>query len=149
MKQAFTPFFMPYDAPKGKRVYVSGPMTGYPDENYPAFAAASKELRAIGYAVCNPCETTDILKEGGPMTHADYLRFDFARVLEADFLVALDGWEQSLGALSEILMAVRMDVKVWRWSTFEDYDLVTYEDVEAAISAMHRGDTEPTTQLDN
>lgn len=145
MKHTFTPFFTPYDARKNKRVYISGPMTGYAELNYPAFAEAAATLRELGYMVCNPCETTDILGDDGTLTHADFLRFDFERVLEADFLVALDGWEASLGAISEILMAVRMGTKVWRWSTFVDYDRVTYDDVAAAISDLHRGVSEVTT----
>lgn len=147
-KNDFTPFFKPYDAPKGKRVYISGPMTGYDQFNFPAFESAAAQLREYGYAVCSPAETDQFLGVGN-MTHAQYLRFDFARVMEADFLVALDGWERSLGALSEILMAVRMGTKVWRWTTFESYDLVTYEDVAQAISDLHLGKTQATTDLEN
>jgi hypothetical protein len=105
-------------------------MTGYPDNNELAFAEAAEALRTDGYAVCNPVETSTLL---GQLTHAQYLRFDFERVLEADFLVALRGWEHSLGALAEILMAVRMGVKVWRWENFDDYDLITYDQVAAQI----------------
>ena len=114
-KRRFTPFYQPYG--KDKRVYVSGPMTGYPDHNKDEFAAASEALRAMDYAVCNPVETSSLL---GERTHEEYLRFDFERVLEADFLVALDGWEESLGAQAEIMVAIRIGTKVWRWHTFED-----------------------------
>lgn len=145
-KQAFYPFFKPYDARKGKRVYVSGPMTGYPKLNFPAFDEAAAGLRELGYAVCSPAETDKYLGVGA-LSHAQYLRFDFSRVLEADFLVALEGWEQSLGAISEILMAVRMGTKVWRWSTFEDYDRVTYNDVAEAISNLHTGKTQTTSEV--
>jgi len=131
MKNAFTPFYLPHD--KGfKRVYISGPMTGYPNENEAAFAEAAETLRMDDYAVCNPHETSELL---GELTHEQYLRFDFARVLEADFLVALPGWEKSMGALAELLMAVRMGVKCWRWENFSDYDLITYKQVAEAISA--------------
>lgn len=143
-KNSFYPFFKPYKAEKNKLVYVSGPMTGYKDNNFPAFHEAAKGLRELGYRVCSPAETDQFLGVG-ELTHEQYLRFDFTRVLEADFLVALDGWEQSLGAISEILVAVRMGTKVWRWSTFENYDLITYEDVAAAISNLHLGVTEATT----
>ena len=129
-KNSFTPFFHPYDQGL-KRVYVSGPMTGYPNENEAAFTEATLELWSLGYSVCNPHDTSALL---GKLTHAQYLRFDFERVLEADFLVALPGWENSMGALSELLMAVRMSVKCWRWETFKDYSLITYEDIAEAIS---------------
>lgn len=117
-------------------------MTGYINNNARAFAEAEVGLVGMGYSVCNPVKTSDWL---GEMEHSDYLRFDFERVLEADFLVALPGWERSLGSISEILMAVRMGVKVWRWENFEEYDRVTYSDVEAAISDLHLGNTSPTS----
>ncbi len=127
-KHSFTPFFQPYTG--RKRVYISGPMTGYENANEKAFEEAADNLRDLDYMVCNPHDTSTLL---GELTHAEYLRFDFERILEADFLVALPGWETSLGALSEILMAVRMDVKVWRWVCFADYNRITYTQVAEAI----------------
>lgn len=141
----FSPWYKPYDSCKRKKAYISGPMTGYPDTNREAFAEAEDGLVEIGYAVCNPVKTSEWL---GEMDHSDYLRFDFERILEADFLVALPGWELSLGAIAEILMATRMGVKVWRWENFEEYDLITYADVEKAISDLHVGNTNPTTVLE-
>jgi hypothetical protein len=128
-KQRFTPFFQPYGT--DKRVYVSGPMTGIKEGNAPAFAEAAEKLRAMGYAVCNPVETSTLL---GERSHAEYLRFDFERVLEADFLVVLDGWERSVGALAELVVATRIDTKCWLWSDFENYTQIRYEDVADAIA---------------
>lgn len=147
MKHALTPFFKPYHAPRGKRVYVSGPMTGYPLHNAPAFAEATAALREMGYAVCNPCETSEWLGVD-ELSHAEFLRFDFERVLEADFLVALEGWERSLGAISELLVATRIGTKVWYWPAFESYDRIRYEDVAEAISRLHSGETTSTTVLE-
>ena len=126
MKHTLTPFFQPIHSAKRKRVYVSGPMSGIPEGNAPAFAKASADLRLMGYSVCNPVETSDWL---GELEHHEYLRFDFERVLEADFLVALDGWEHSKGALAEILVALRIGTKVWQWSNFEDYNRIRDTDV--------------------
>jgi|SRR3970040_1005797 len=131
MKHAFTPFFRPYNG--GKRVYISGPMTGYWENNAEAFTEAREALKARGYSVCSPVDTTDFL---GELTHEQYLRFDFERVLEADFLVALPGWEASLGSLAELLVATRIGTKCWRWETFENYDLITYKDVAKAIGEL-------------
>ena len=127
-KQRFTPFFQPYGT--DKRVYVSGPMTGTKDGNVPAFAEASATLRHLGYAVCNPIETSDLL---GERSHEEYLRFDFERVLEADFVVALDGWQQSDGALAELIVATRIGTKVWLWSDFENYTQIQYDEVAEAV----------------
>lgn len=133
-KHALYPFFQPIYSEKGKRCYISGPMTGYPNENADEFNKAEKHMVALGYSVCNPIATSHWL---GDLQHHEYLRFDFQRVLEADFLVALDGWEHSKGALAEILVATRIGLKVWRYSTFDNYDLVTYDDVAKAIGAEY------------
>ncbi len=127
----FTPFFTP-TLPGLKRAYVSGPMTGYKDHNFPAFDEAAKGLRDRGYAVCSPADTSIFL---GKLDHSVYLRFDFERILEADFLVGLRGWQASMGALAEMLMATRMGVKVWEWDSFEKYNLITTDRVENAIGA--------------
>lgn len=142
MKHALTPFYRPHHTRRNKRVYVSGPMTGYESLNAPAFAEASETLREMGYSVCNPVETSDWL--GHDLSHEEFLRFDFERVLEADFLVALPGWEGSVGSQAELLVATRIGIKCWRWDTFENYDRISYEDVAQAISSLtERGRFEP------
>lgn len=134
-KHSLYPFFTPRDWWK-KKVYISGPMTGLPEHNTPAFRSAAEQLRAKEYSVCNPAETDDIL---GPLSHEQYLRFDFERVLEADFLIALPGWENSLGATAEILVATRVGTPVWGWENWQDYDRITYERVVFAMAAKAYG----------
>jgi hypothetical protein len=113
-------------------------MTGIGDNNGPAFDKAATDLRAMGYAVCNPNETDQIL---GPLSFERYMRFDFARVLEADFLVALPQWERSRGALAEILVAIRIDTPVWGWENWSDYDRIREHRVNAAIADLYSGRT--------
>lgn len=141
-KDALYPFFKPYSGKKN--VYISGPMTGYKELNFPAFDEAAAILRSLDYAVCSPAET-DLVLGVGVLTHAQYLRFDFDRVLEADFLAALPGWEASLGALSEILVAVRIGTPVWGWENWDTYDRIRYERVAQAISDIHMGAATTTT----
>ena len=129
MNHTITPFFTPLDAEES-RVYISGPMTGFPGSNGKEFAKKAATLRADGYAVCNPVETSIIL---GDLSHPDYLRFDFARLLEADWMFALSGWEDSSGARAEIYMAVSMGLGVW-----SDYDLIHRVQLEEVIEALRR-----------
>lgn len=133
-KHAIYPFFTPVKSERGKRVYISGPMTGLPNDNVVAFSMAAELLRASGYSVCNPIDTSVWL---GSLSHQDYLRFDFLRVLEADFLVALDGWAHSKGALAEIFVALRIGTKVWHWDSFEDYNQITEAELLSALALEH------------
>lgn len=102
-----TPFFTPMHL--GKKAYISGPMTGIPESNRAAFDQMALRLRQMGYAVCSPAETSDFL---GELTHAEFLRFDLERVLEADLVVVLDGWQDSKGALAEIHAALVIGIGV-------------------------------------
>ena len=83
------------------RVYISGPMTGYPEYNHPAFHAAEADLTALGYDVLNPARHP----VASGMTWADYLRADLADVILADAVALLPGWEASRGARLEVHVA--------------------------------------------
>ena len=48
------------------RVYLSGPMKGYPDSNFPAFHATAAALRARGLEVVNPAEIGVSTAENDP-----------------------------------------------------------------------------------
>lgn len=90
------------------RVYISGPMTGLPECNFPAFHAAAASLRSRGYEVSNPAE---INKE----TNGDwckYLRADIKALCDCDVLVLLPGWESSKGAHLELHVAHRLGLRV-------------------------------------
>ena len=83
-------------------VYISGPMSGLPEFNYPAFGEAAQEMRAMGWNVINPAENhggrTDLPKE-------EYFRADIPLVAGADAIYMLKGWEVSVGAQLEFAVA--------------------------------------------
>lgn len=91
-------------------LYVAGPMTGYDEWNFPAFAKAADELREHGYEVVSPHEIDleegfDPLSDGAGFDLRSALERDVAEVLKADGLALLDGWEESSGATVEVLTA--------------------------------------------
>lgn len=85
------------------KVYISGPMTGIPEFNYPAFEDAAQRLRALGYDVVSPHEINP--PDGIDHTWEWYLRRDIAGLVECDGIVVLPGWENSRGARVETDLA--------------------------------------------
>lgn len=94
------------------RVYVSGPMTGIPEWNHPAFDKVTNYLRSIGEDVCNPAEFFDRNTE---LTRAEYIRESIERLLECSSVVTLPGWEFSDGACLEVQIAKELGYKIIHW----------------------------------
>lgn len=92
----------------GKAVYLAGPMTGYPDYNFPAFEEARKQLRRLGAEVICPAEAGQV--EGWEWK--DYMKRDILMMLDADSVVVLPGWEQSRGAKMEVGIAAKLRMTV-------------------------------------
>ena len=91
-------------------IYISGPMTGLPDLNFPAFHAAAQKLRGQGLTVVNPAEKEG---EGDPnKTWSDYLKADIRLLLDCDSIYMLPGWQKSKGAKLEFHIAVELGLSV-------------------------------------
>src|SRR5690242_6385675 len=88
-----------------RTVYLSGPMTGVPGFNFPAFNAAAERWRKSGWTIINPAESfggrTDLPRE-------EYIREDIKNLLRAEGIALLSGWDQSKGALLEVSIAVEL-----------------------------------------
>jgi Domain of unknown function (DUF4406) len=112
------------------RIYIAGPMRGYPEFNFPAFHLAARRLRADGHEVFSPAERdieyhgTDI--SAGNITGDEAKAtiehgFDLRRAMgddlawicaHADAIVLLPGWEASKGAQAERAtgLAIGLDI---------------------------------------
>ncbi len=89
---------------KQKTIYLSGPITGLPENNYKGFALAQERLESLGHKVLNPHE----FFEGSntrDWTHDDFMRICIAEMMKADEVVTLPGWEHSKGAMIEVKIA--------------------------------------------
>lgn len=102
------------------RLYLSGPMSGLPDSNRPAFTAATKKLRAQGHSVVCPTEL-DFLPVPEEKHEAyrkllwrTFIIRDVAMILTCAFdaVVVLPGWERSRGARMEVIAAVMIGLPI-------------------------------------
>jgi hypothetical protein len=111
------------------KIYLAGPMRGYPEFNFPAFHQAARTLRSLGHEVFSPAEKdserhgTDISKgnaigsvEQAEKDHGFSLRVALGEDLEfickqADAIALLPGWEHSSGALAEFATAKALRLK--------------------------------------
>ena len=87
------------------KVYISGPMTGYPEYNRPAFAEAAEALRARGWEAANPGR--DIMVKG-EANWETYMRYAITLMMECDGILMLDGWQLSRGATIEYQLAMSL-----------------------------------------
>lgn len=87
------------------KVYLSGPMTGLPDYNKPAFFRAAAELRCYGHEVINPAEHESLAKG---TAWADYIRKDLVLLAQCDAIALLPGWQNSRGARLEVYIALNL-----------------------------------------
>lgn len=112
------------------KIYLAGPMTGYPKFNYPAFEYAAAKLREQGHTVFSPAER-DIERDGvnwselvpdGDSAKAAALGFDRRRALTDDFtwicehadvVALLPGWSKGRGARAEHAVGHALGLNVW------------------------------------
>ncbi len=90
------------------RVYIAGPMSGLPEYNYPAFHAAAKRLRDLGFDVSNPAENP----EPPCGTWLGYMRMALAQLVTCDGVALLTDWQNSRGACIERDLALRLGLDV-------------------------------------
>lgn len=109
-------------------IYLSGPMRGYKDFNFPAFDHAAGVLRTLGHSVFNPAEKDRVedpkgktwKSEDGDIVKAEEKGFDRRVAIRADLdyiidhadaIALLPGWEVSKGANAELWLARFLDLE--------------------------------------
>ena len=104
---------------RSNRVYIAGPMTGLPNYNYDAVHKAAAEWRASGWEVLNPAES---FRGRQDLPYRRYMRNALKLVMKAGAIALLPGWENSTGALMEILVATRQE--------YDFFDAITGDAIE-------------------
>jgi hypothetical protein len=82
------------------KIYISGPVTGMPNDNELAFLEAERKLKELDYIPVNPVR---LCKEAGITEwHACMNEICIPALMECDAMILLDGWQKSKGANVEI-----------------------------------------------
>lgn len=101
--------------------YISGPMRGLSDDNFPAFDAARDTMRAAGWEVISPA---DLDREYGLPADPDsaqgareFVARDIDSLLslraeDGDAIVLLKGWSGSVGATAEAYTARWLKLRI-------------------------------------
>lgn len=116
-----------------KQIYIAGPMSGYPEWNYPAFHAAADKLRKEGWIVHSPAEKdmetfhdpeaqaggdTALAISNGKFDPREAYMWDIEKVIHGDGIYMLKGWQFSPGATGEHAAAVFMKKNI------PDYEII-------------------------
>lgn len=118
------------------RLYIAGPMTGYPKFNIPAFDDIALALRRLDHTVISPAELDGydvrqwLLKSehGSPadyppgFTWGDFLARDVKTIADSSLtgVVVLPGWQKSRGARLETFVARLAGLDVMRFYVLEE-----------------------------
>ena len=90
------------------KAYISGPMSGHPELNFPAFHAKAAELRAKGIEVVNPAE----IEQPDPASWHECMKADLKQMMDCDTIHMLQGWESSAGSRIEYGLAALLNFTV-------------------------------------
>lgn len=103
-------------------------MRGYPAFNFPAFDAARDAWAARGWEVVSPADMDRLIdkldpalpKEGTVHSFAHYMRRDIGILLTVDAIAFLPGWENSVGANVEKVVAMALNLDLYDAITFAE-----------------------------
>lgn len=135
--------------------YLSGPMTGYPEFNYPEFKRLSTELRKRGWKIESPHENPAPTQADLEICYCGevkravagceckenrvwhyYMRLCYKQVQRCDSIIMMPGWPESRGARQEL-----------QWALELGHTVFAYDRMRGIVIRMSRFDHEvPGTQ---
>lgn len=95
------------------KIFISGPMSGKPEYNFPEFNKRESILRNQGWEVVNPVTICELYGGAEKVTNDKHL-FDLmidkeiTELKKCDAIYMLKGWEDSCGAFKEYFVARRL-----------------------------------------
>ena len=99
-----------------KQFYLSGPMRGYPESNYPLFYEIEDALNFSDVEKDEPIEILNPAQnfDGDPtLDLALYFSADLYMILACDAVVLLPGWPDSEGSVLEVQVSRMLGKEFW------------------------------------
>ena len=108
------------DDGKPIRIFLSGPMTGYPDYNFPFFNMVATTLKECGYDVVNPVDICKKYKKEKVLSDKSVFNAMIEEQQKEERtctdLLLLPGWELSKGVRLELKTAIEKDMHIYQWA---------------------------------
>lgn len=98
------------------KIFISGPMTGYEQHNYPLFEKVEDMLTIAGYKCVNPAKIGMKYDPEKVDQNKKLYKAMEKEIQEAEktcnTILLLPGWEKSVGVRLELQTAIRMKMKI-------------------------------------
>lgn len=115
-----------------KKIYLAGPMSGIPKQNFPEFDRVAAELRGMGHRVWSPADMDrdmgyDAMIDDTP-PEPELLKKMFLEdlkvvIMDVDEIALLDGWRNSKGACIEVAVASLLGKPCYEYPTEKKVEL--------------------------
>lgn len=105
------------------RIYLSGPITN--EKNYRLnFLRAENTVRSHikGSVIVSPMRLEDILPNG---KHKEFMELCYLLLGMSDVMVALPGWDKSIGAMKERTLALEMKMPIFELDDIDSIKSIT------------------------
>ena len=93
------------------RIYLAGPCSGLPEDNYPAFHAEAARLRSISFIVENPAENPAPTDE----SWLAYMRMAITQLVTCDTWYDDDDYQDALNILESIKITHKFSMGFADW----------------------------------
>lgn len=102
-------------------IFISGPMSGLPDFNYPSFHEAGEYLRGLGQSFMSPAHDWRLKPINPPHPKRElpweyYMKSSIEKMMRCDRILMLPGWEKSRGATIEKELAIILNMQIEYWN---------------------------------
>ena len=119
------------------KIYIAGPMSGYPGLNWGAFDRKEKELTDAGWDVVNPAKMDRDMgvnpHEIGEYDYEDAARRDIEALRSCDAIYLMAGFQFSKGACWERALAKYWGLKRYYEIPREDHEREYLENVQKSV----------------